>query len=192
MFIESLRLFFFAFLPIFLITHVMFSRAILSKRIEGFSDQESLKSAIKNMKKQYKSEKKGFDFRKSPSQHVIDKWLYFGGGFYGLMAFVTYMYIEVGQIISFFGRLFSLNLSQLFSSISINMLVNLFIDAIMNLVDAFVWFNFWMKEIEMMNGWVWLVCTYLAYLAGVKTAQHYPFKYRFSELFKKITANKEA
>ena len=144
------------------------------------------------MKKQYKSEKKGFDFRKSPSQHVIDKWLYFGGGFYGLMAFVTYMYIEVGQIISFFGRLFSLNLSQLFSSISINMLVNLFIDAIMNLVDAFVWFNFWMKEIEMMNGWVWLVCTYLAYLAGVKTAQHYPFKYRFSELFKKITANKEA
>ena len=56
---------------------------------------------------------------------------------------------------------------------TIDLLVDLIKNAIINLVDAFVWFNYWTSEVDMHNGWVWLGAAYLGYLAGSRLGYHY-------------------
>jgi hypothetical protein len=41
----------------------------------------------------------------------------------------------------------------------------------MNLVSAFVWFQYWDEHIDMQNGWYWLVAAYLGYVSGTHLAK---------------------
>lgn len=184
MFIEIMRASLFSGLPIFIISYAMVSRAILSNRLGHFSDSKSLQSAMKNMSKEYKEDKKAKTNMEGNSHLILNKWLYFGGGFYGLMAFTTYFFIEAKEIIEFIGKLFNLNWSQLWSSVSFNLLIDLFINAIRNLIDAFVWFHYWYGEINMKNGWYWLIAAYLGYLLGARLAERYPLRIKFKHVLK--------
>jgi hypothetical protein len=184
MFIEVMRAIFFSAIPVSLVSYFMISRAILSKRLGQFSDNKSLQSAMKDMSKKHKEDKKSKTDMKGSSHLIVNKWLYFGGGFYGLMAFMTYVVIEVREIIGFVSNLIHLNWSQLWSSMSIDLLVDLLVQAIMNLVDAFVWFRYWPNEIDMRNGWYWLIAAYLGYLLGARIAEKYPVKLALRDFFK--------
>lgn len=183
MVIEAIRASLFSCIPVFVITYLMVSRAIVSKRIDSFSDTKELNLAMKNMSKRYKEKKKN-DKKHVSDNRVLDKWLYFGGGFYGLMAFITYFYIEIGEILAFLGKLAAMKLSELWSQVSFDLLVDLFIEAIQNLIDAFVWFNYWDGEIIMKNGWYWLVAAYLGYILGAQLAQREPFTWRFRDILR--------
>jgi hypothetical protein len=183
MVIEAIRASLYAGIPILIITYLLVSRAIVSNRLDDFSDTKSFNLAMKNMSKQYKADKKNNDVS-SKNNKVLNKWLYFGGGFYGLMALITYFYIEIGEIFDFIGKLFQLNLSQLLSQVSINLLVDMLINAIRNLVDAFVWFNYWDGKIVMKNGWYWLIAAYIGYLLGAQIAKREPFTLKFRDILK--------
>lgn len=183
MLFELLKVVFFSALPVSLIAYLVVSRAILSNRLGHFSDNKSLKSAMKEMSQKHKEDKKAKTDLKGSSHLLVNKWLNFGGGFYGLMALITYAVIEIKEIIGFFINLFDLNWSQVWSSVSIKMLVDLFVAAIMNLVDAIVWFKYWDREIDMKNGWLWLIAAYLGYLLGARLAKKYPMKFTFKHLF---------
>lgn len=183
MFLELMKVVFLSALPVSLIAYLVISRAILSNRLGHFSDNKSLKSAMKEMSQKHKEEKKAKTDMRGSKHLLVNKWLSFGGGFYGLMALITYAVIEIKEIIGFLINLFDLNWSQVWSSVSINMLVDLFVAAIMNLVDAFVWFKYWDREIDMKNGWLWLVAAYLGYLLGARLAKKYPMKFTFRRLF---------
>jgi hypothetical protein len=188
--IEIFRALAFSGVPIFLCSYLLFSRAMITGRLSNYSSNKDRDSAIKAMSKSYKEEKKQNSKRRKGEHRIIDKWLFFGGGFYGLMALVTFVYIEIGQIISFFIKLFSLSWSDFWSRISIDMLIALFIDAIMNLVDAFVWFAYWNDNINMQNGWYWLVATYLGYVAGTKAAMRFPCNYNLKALWQALMNRK--
>jgi hypothetical protein len=181
--IEVLRASLFSGIPIFLVTYLLISRAIVSNRLDDFSDTKELNLAMKNMSKQYKESKKA-NKRKSSRNRVLDKWLYFGGGFYGLMALVTYAYIEIGEIVEFLGKLLTLKASELVSQIGFNLLIDLFVEAIRNIIDAFVWFSYWGDEVTMKNGWYWLIAAYLGYTLGAQLAQREPFALRFRDIIK--------
>ncbi len=183
MVIEAIRASLYAGIPILIITYLLVSRAIVSNRLDDFSDTKSFNLAMKNMSKQYKADKKNNDVS-SKNNKVLNKWLYFGGGFYGLMALITYFYIEIGEIFDFIGKLFQLNLSQLLSQVSINLLVDMLINAIRNLVDAFVWFNYWDGKIVMKNGWYWLIAAYIGYLLGAQIAKREPFTLKFRDILR--------
>jgi hypothetical protein len=189
MIIEAIRASLFAGIPILVITYLLVSRAIVSNRLENFSDTKSLNLAMKNMSKKYKEDKK--QNKRDKNKHtgellnnnrVLNKWLYFGGGFYGLMALITYFYIEIGEIFGFIGKLFKLSFSQLMSQVSFNLLIDLFIDAIRNIIDAFVWFSYWDDQITMKNGWYWLIAAYLGYMLGAQIAQREPFTMKLKDI----------
>lgn len=184
MFIEVLRAALFAGLPVLMVSYLMVSRAILSDRMALFADNKGLKSAMKGMSKKYKEDKKKKTDVKGINQHIINKWLYFGGGFYGLMAFITYVTIEFREIADFLGKLFDLNWSQFWSNVSFKLLVDMIVQSVLNLVDAFVWFRYWSDEINMKNGWYWLIAAYLGYLLGARLAEKYPMTLSLKDVFK--------
>jgi hypothetical protein len=88
----------------------------------------------------------------------------FGGGFYGLMALITFTVIEVREIVAFVASLDSFQ--ALIDLLSINTLVDVLVNSIMNMVDAFIWFLYWPEQISMSNGWIWLFMAYAGYNLG--------------------------
>ncbi|MGQ8365518.1 hypothetical protein [Glaciecola sp. 1036] len=169
MYFDILKAAAYAGIPVFIFSFLMVRRALASNRLKDFSGMHEFEKSMKDLSKSQKKQSKIPDV-KNIGNYALDKWLNYGGGFYGLMVFLTFVCIEIGQVISFFKKLFSLNLSELFSNVSIQLLVKFFIDAIMNLVDAFIWFIYWPKQIDMYNGWVWLGIAYAAYFVGARVA----------------------
>ncbi|MEM7019034.1 MAG: hypothetical protein AAF512_17040 [Pseudomonadota bacterium] len=105
---------------------------------------------------------------KDPEGHagtiLHSKWTEFGGGFYGLMALITFIVIEGKQIYTFLaaatGADYFLEKINLFTPILI------IIDSIKNAIIAFLWFTYWPDQIVMVNGWVWLIVAYVGYQLG--------------------------
>jgi hypothetical protein len=44
--------------------------------------------------------------------------------------------------------------------------VDVLVNSIMNMVDAFIWFLYWPEQISMSNGWIWLFMAYAGYNLG--------------------------
>jgi len=115
--------------------------------------------------KELKTELKQLTLKKGNEENAIQhmvhkKWMKFGGGFYGVMAFITYVHIEVYQLIDFVRNFTSFQ--DFLDSIGLMMIINFFIEAIMNLVTAFLWFFYWYKYLPIGSFWVWLIVVFLA------------------------------
>ena len=99
---------------------------------------------------------------------LMENWVTFGGGFYGTMAFFTYLFLELGQLYQMVGTLLE-------NEFSINFFISLaveeFADAILNLVNAFIWFNYWPKVFDMIFPLGWLAIAYGAYWLAVQAVR---------------------
>lgn len=102
--------------------------------------------------------------KKPTNNYLHSKWLSFGGGFYGLMALLTFTVIEARELGAFIASLEGFD--SLVALISVDTLVSFIKNSIFNMVDAFVWFFYWPKYIAMGNGWVWLGMAYGGYNLG--------------------------
>jgi len=100
---------------------------------------------------------------------VQKKWAKFGGGFYGIVAFFTWLVIEVteitGMIINFGGFFGFLK------ALDIGVIIDIFIEAISNFISAMIWPFYWMDRIDTGQTWLWFVVAYAGYWAGLKIAQ---------------------
>jgi len=96
------------------------------------------------------------------------KFIKFGGGFYGILALMTYLHIEFVQVVDFFKNFTSF--TGFIESIGFKMLINFFIEAVVNLVIAFVWPIYWLKILPIGSLWVWLVIAFLAHWFATKYA----------------------
>ena len=126
-------------------------------------DKKRRKQATRNGEKLEPQKKT----RKDP---IAEKWMQFGGGFYGLVAFYTYVLIEwdeIADFISNFGGFW-----QMIRNISVGALIDLFIDSIMNFVAAITWPIYWLARTAGEWIWVWLVAAYAGYWIGTRLAQH--------------------
>lgn len=103
------------------------------------------------------------------SNPLYQKWFMFGGGFYGLMAVITYIFVESNEIIGFVMQYPSL--AAMIDQISVGAIIKLLIDSIMNLIVAATWFLYWPKQMVMGSGLLWLLVAYLGYRLGVTTAR---------------------
>ena len=99
---------------------------------------------------------------------VHNKWLAFGGGFYGLVGLLTYAVVEWGEITEFLGGFDSF--SDLQAALSVGTLIGLFVDALMNFIVAITWPMYWMRHIESNAIWIWFLVAYGAYWAGTQLA----------------------
>lgn len=129
-------------------------------------DIKALEREIKAMSRNNKKNKK----EDKPDLHPVQKkWAKFGGGFYGIVAFFTYVVVEVTEIITMvinFGGFFGF-LKQL----DLGVIINMLIEALTNFITAMVWPVYWMDRIETDQTWVWFVVAYAGYWLGLKLAQ---------------------
>ena len=61
-------------------------------------DEDDLNTSIKERSKQQKQSDETESF-------MLSKWMQFGGGFYGIVTFATYIYIELSEVIQFLVQL---------------------------------------------------------------------------------------
>jgi hypothetical protein len=173
-------------LPIACFTFLTVQWAIVSGRMPKFSDAKDLQAQYKKQRADIKEAKRLAKEKKKAGQPEIEqtqqentsffhkrkggdllynKLLFFGGGFYGTMALFTYLIIEVVEIIKFLSKI--IDVTHWHFTFSIQFLVDLFINSIMNIVAAFVWFQTLPEYVDVNNGFIWIAAAYLGYLGGV-------------------------
>ncbi len=169
--LEILKALFIAGIPTAIVAYLMVFFAIKKGYVELGEDLVELKKR----KKQAKKDKA--EFKVNP---VHNKWLYFGGGYYGLMALTTYVHVESIEVYEFF-RDFS-TISNFIEQISFGAFIRLIIDSFMNLIPAFTWFLYWPKIFVMQSGWYWLGASYAGYHVGSYLANWYMMRENESNL----------
>jgi nitrogen fixation-related uncharacterized protein len=149
--------------PVGLFTLAIAWWAMLNGHLDDVNDSQAIGLSLKNLSKN--KDKSGNDERNI----VHKKWAKFGGGFYGIVAFFTYIVIEMIEIttlITNFGGLWAF-----IKGLNLDVIIQIFIEGIMNFVSAMVWPVFWMKRIDTDQTWMWFVAAYAGYLFGLKLVQ---------------------
>lgn len=135
----------------------------------------NLKQAERDLKQSHKAAKKIKVGGARQNQELkenfwLGKWMWFGGGFYGLTALWTLIAVEIQDTIRFIGNLptfiaeFNGGIIQLITMFLLNQLANI--------VYALTWFFYWGGGFK---PW-WIICAYLGYLLGGRLAQAYDSK----------------
>ncbi len=159
MFSQTILALFIAGLPVGILSFLL-ARWAISKDLFSLDDKKE------NAKPKLTKEKV-----KESNNIVLKRWLAFGGGYYGIMALLTYAHVESLEIWQAFAKFESL--SQFFSQISIGFFIGLVVQAIQNLITAFVWFIYWPKYLPIESGFIWLLLSYFGFIVGEKCAHNY-------------------
>jgi hypothetical protein len=149
----------------------IFTLALVWWALRGGYSKETLDSRglKREMQAMGKKNKKGKQENPVSEHPLQKKWARFGGGFYGIVAFFTYIVVEVLEIATMimdFGGIMDF-LRQLNPGVIISMLV----DALTNFVSAMVWPVYWMSSIETNHKWIWFAVAYGGYWVGLNMAQ---------------------
>ncbi|WP_262694051.1 hypothetical protein [Kordiimonas aquimaris] len=174
-------------LPVACFTFLTLQWSIVSGKLAKFTDAKDLQAQYKKIKDEAKEaktkakeqkklneaeeesgpkEKEPFFRQQKGGDLLHGKLMFFGGGFYGTMALFTYLIVEVDEVLSFLGKI--IDFTNWHFSFSFQFVIDLFINSIMNIVAAFVWFHTLQDYADMGNGWIWLVAAYAGYLGGVR------------------------
>jgi uncharacterized membrane protein len=149
----------FAAVPLFALSFLLVFWAIKHEYISIEGKETDLKQFKKTIKQN----------QEQPKVNLIHKkWLFFGGGFYGLMAFITYIHVEVLEVADFIASYTTF--AHFIEQITLGALIELIIQSFLNLIPAFTWFLYWPKQIDMLNGFYWLIAAYVGYQVGTKFA----------------------
>jgi hypothetical protein len=146
----------------FLMIYFSYQKGYLSTDIE-------LKDAFK--KKNNNAQSSLSRKHKKDLLFLHSKWVTFGGGFYGLIALLTFIVIELTQVVNF---LFSItgwhDITALFS---FDTLIAMIIDSIKNMIQAAIWFSYWPGKFNTENFIVWILIAYISYRFAAKYAMRY-------------------
>ena len=137
-------------IPVTLLTWYLFSRLYDRGHLD---DQEDSEAAFKALKARNKEEKL------EDNNLVQQRWMKFGGGFYGLTALWTLVVIEISDFVQFVVGF--PGFAALFSDGVISFIISFFVNQLMNLIAAFIWFTYWSEVI------VTVAVSYGGYLLGM-------------------------
>ena len=177
MVLEIVRAVIYGAIPVALFTFLILQWSIASGRLSRFDSRENLHRQYKKHSKAARKTKKdsvaGLEDDERPLFHkrtagdlFHNKVTFFGGGFYGTMAVLTYVLIEAIEIWQFLIGL--VDPSTWINKIGLNLIIEFLVNSLTNLVSAFVWFNTLPEYIRIDNGFIWLGASYLGYLAGLQ------------------------
>ena len=162
-------------LPMALFTLVLVFWALQRGHFRESVDTRALGREMKAMSRNNKKNKKKSKNNTkeiepdSPQHPVQKKWAKFGGGFYGIVAFFTYIIVEITEIttmiINFGGFL------DFLKQLNFNVIINIFVEAVTNFITAMIWPVYWMERIDMNQTWIWFLIAYAGYWLGLKLAQ---------------------
>ena len=152
-------------IPVAVFTFAILQWSITSGRMKKFSGEEDLqlqhKTHAKTSKKAREKMQPG-----NPGDLLHSKIIFFGGGFYGTMAVVTYALVEMVEIWAFL--LGIIDPDTWINDIGLGLFIDFFVNSVTNLIAAFVWFETLPDYITINNGFIWLAAAYGGYLAGLR------------------------
>ena len=155
-------------MPVAAFTLAMVWFALQRGYLQESLDAKALRLEIKTLSKNNKKIRK--EGGKVPNQHPLQKkWMKFGGGFYGIVAFFTYIVVEVIEIttmIANFG-----GFVDFLKQLDIGIIIEILVEALTNFITAMVWPLYWMDRIETDQTWIWFVIAYAGYWLGIRLAQ---------------------
>ncbi len=187
---EIIRALIMGALPVMTFTFLVLQWSVAAGKLASFSNREDLDKQYEEQKKAREEEKKKKHMKaqasdsqkeentsaspkmprfekKARDDFFHNKAMFFGGGFYGTMALFTYVIIEIEEIVQFLGVVFTPD--AWFANLSIGLIVDFFINSIINIISAFIWFNTLTDYVSIHHsGWIWLGAAYVGYLAGVR------------------------
>jgi hypothetical protein len=117
---EIFRAALFAGLPVGVVSYLLFWWALRSEYLERTTNLKHFAKEVSRLSKMHsKNKKKNRNDKKGKESEaggvkmnpVHNKWIKFGGGFYGVVALMTFVIVETGEIASFFGQ-FSENVGR--------------------------------------------------------------------------------
>ncbi len=155
-----------AFIGTGAVSFLLFYFMLKQKNEDSVSIIESKdKEGLKRLKKDLKQE--GWTLQNL----LMSKWVAFGGGFYGVMAVLTYAVVEFNEVIDFLTS--ESSLMATLASLNVGDFVELFINSIMNFVTAITWPVYWMKNVEGYAPWIWFIVVYFGYVCGQYLAKNH-------------------
>lgn len=156
--------------PIGIFTLALVWWALKGGHLKELQDANALDTEIKALSwSDKKKKKKGRELNTGKVHPLQKKWAKFGGGFYGIVAFFTYLVVEVLEIISVVSNLGGF--FEFLKQLDFDLIIQMFIQAIMNFVTAMIWPVYWMRRIDTDYVWVWFVMAYAGYWVGLRLAQ---------------------
>ena len=163
---EVLRAVLLAAVPICAFTFALVWWALKNGHFGEALDADKLKGEMAAMAKAHKKSGRAERRLQHPLQR---KWASFGGGFYGIVAFFTWVVIEAQDIIatiSGFG-----GFGDFLRQLNVGLIVDMFLEAIFNFIAAVTWPFYWMASIDAQYSWIWFVAAYAGYWQGLRMAQ---------------------
>ena len=172
MILEFIKAAFLAGIPVAAVSFGLVWWALRSEYLTSTTSLKDLEKEVSLLSKAQSKKKKKKENLPEPKKlnPVHNKWLKFGGGFYGAVALMTFMVIETGEVFSFLAN-FTENFS--FSKLGIDMAIRFLIDSFMNFITAIAWPWYWIQEIQTDHIWVWFLAAYGGYWLGARAAIQY-------------------
>lgn len=156
--------------PVGVFTLALVRWALQRGHLKESTDTGALRRELKAMSGSRKRNKNKTDIEKQDKLHPLQKkWAKFGGGFYGIVAFFTYIVIEVREVIDTISHLGGF--IDFIANLGINLIIQMLVQAVLNFVSAMIWPVYWMQRIETHQVWVWFGMAYAGYWCGLKLAQ---------------------
>jgi hypothetical protein len=161
-FTELLHAIFELGLPVAALSWLLFYRLYSRGELARDADHKAIDASLKQIRKVEKESKETSD------SMLHAKWMKFGGGFYGVAAAWTLIYIEASGIIGVI--LHPSVLKETFQNGLVNLVTNQITGQVSTLIDAAIWFSWWPDKGH--GPIVWLAVAYVAYVAGLNLARY--------------------
>jgi hypothetical protein len=178
---EAFRALALAGLPVGLASYFLFSWALRRRPPGSVTSLQALQRELKQQSKERAKQKKenkrdlaaamaeGAHFSRDSQLDLIhNKWLTFGGGFYGVVGLLTYAVVELNELVDFFIGFESV--WALLAQFGFDTLIGLLVGALRNFIVAVAWPAYWLSEIRSDYIWLWFVQAWLGYWIGARLA----------------------
>ena len=141
-----------------LLFYRLYSRGVLARD----ADHKSIDARLKTIRKEEK------DSDETSDSVLHAKWMKFGGGFYGVAAAWTLIYIEASGVVGVI--LHPSVVPEMFHKGIVNLITQQISSQITTLIDAAIWFTWWPDKGH--GPLVWFAVAYVGYIAGLNLARY--------------------
>lgn len=146
--------------PVALLAWLLYGRLYAGGQLERGLDKKSFKTSMKRIRSESKGNRGDF---------LLNRWMKFGGGFYGLVAFWTFACIEVSELAGFLVNF--PGFAQLLADGILSFVISVVVNQVLNLVSALVWVTWWPGTVMGASPALWFALAYGGYLFGLYLAQ---------------------
>ena len=148
-------------LPVALLSFVLMYWSLHRGHLQETGSMKALQAELKQLGKNKKD-------RAKTSDPLHNKWMKFGGGFYGVVAMLTLIVVEWSDI-----KQFGLNgFQEALDDFGIGLVISLLVESFTNFIVAISWPVYWMDEIESDRIWLWILAAYAGYSGGTHLARY--------------------